>query len=152
MIHEKSAGVIVFRTHPKEGLQYLVLYHRGVYWNFPKGRVEPGETETEAALRELKEEAGIDNVKLVEGWRQQTQFFFKEKRNNKIELIKKDFILYLARAPIGTELKISSEHNGYGWFDFKTASKYLRFKGLKEILAEAESFIQHHINKFNHKK
>ena len=31
--------------------------------------------------------------------------------------------------------------NGYAWMDFKTATKYLKFKNLKEILAEAEYYI-----------
>lgn len=142
MLREKSAGIIIFRFHPTDGLQYLVLYHRGSYWNFPKGKVDEGESEGEAARRELQEEAGIDRVELIEGWRQQTQFFFKEERNGKKEFIKKDFILYLARATTNTQVKISREHNGYGWLDFKTACKYLRFKNLKEILAEADSYIR----------
>lgn len=149
MIREKSAGIIVFRIHPQEGVQYLVLYHRGNYWNFPKGRVEDGETETEGALRELREETGISGINLVSGWRQQTEFFFKEERNNKKELIKKDFILYLAKVSADTQVVVPNErHNGYGWFDFKTAAKHLRFKGLKEILAEADSFITAKLNSY----
>ncbi len=121
MIREKSAGVIIYRLHPQEGTQYLVLYHRGSYWNFPKGKVEAGESEAEAALRELAEETGLKNVKLIDGWRQQSDFFFKEERNGKIELIKKDFVLYLAQASMDAKVIISTEHNGYGWLDFKTA-------------------------------
>jgi len=141
MIREKSAGIIVFRRNPQEGVQYLVLYHRGSYWNFPKGKMEQGESEMETALRETAEEAGLSGLKLIDGFRQQTEFFFKEKRGNAVELIKKDFILYLAEAPMGAEPKLSHEHNGYGWFDFKTAGKFLKFKRTKEILAEAESLI-----------
>lgn len=151
MLREKSAGVIVFRFHPKEGVQYLVLYHRGNYWNFPKGHVEQGETETQGALRELQEETGITGIHLVDGWRQQTEFFFKEDRGDRKELIKKDFILYLAKAPIDMVLKISPEHNGYGWLDLKTANKYLRFKGLKEILSEADSYVNAKIEAHKHK-
>ncbi|MEK7653572.1 MAG: NUDIX domain-containing protein [Patescibacteria group bacterium] len=142
MIREKSAGIIVFRQNPRDGLQYLVLYHRGSYWNFPKGKVDEGESEMEAASRELKEETGIDKIEIIDGWRQQTQFFFNEGREGKKELIKKDFIIYLAKLPEGQEVKISHEHNGYGWMDAKTAGKYLRFKNLKEILAEADSYVK----------
>lgn len=141
MIKEKSVGIIVFRQHPQEGWQYLVLYHRGSYWNFPKGKVEAGESEMETALRETREEAGLADLKIIDGWRQQTQFFFKEKRTTGDELIKKDFIIYLAEVPMGQEPQISSEHNGYAWLDAKSAAKLLKFKNLKNILAEAESFI-----------
>lgn len=152
MIQEKSAGVIVFKYNPRDGLQYLLLYHRGTYWNFPKGKVDSGETETQTAVRELEEEAGIKGVKLVNGWRQETHFFFKEDRQGKKELIKKDFLIYLAQMPKNTKVNISSEHNGYGWFDFKTASKYLRFKNLKEILAEADSYINDKIKQYKKSK
>jgi len=148
MIREKSVGIIVFRHHPEEGLQYLVMYHRGSYWNFPKGKVEAGESEMETALRETQEEAGLANLKIIDGWRQQTQFFFKEKRSTGDELIKKDFILYLAEVPMGIEPQISHEHNGYAWLDSKTAAKYLKFKNLKEILVEADSYVNNKIKEY----
>lgn len=141
MIREKSVGIIVYRRNPQEGAQFLVLYHRGSYWNFPKGKVEGNESEIETGLRELKEETGLGNVRVIDGFRQQTEFFFKEKRGAAIELIKKDFILYLAEVPMNIEPILSHEHNGYGWFDFKLAGKFLKFKGIKEILAEADSIV-----------
>jgi len=141
MIREKSVGLIVFRRNPQEGIQYLVLYHRGSYWNFPKGKMEEGESELETGLRELQEETGLAGINAIDGFREQTEFFFKEHRAGRTELIKKDFILYLGEAPMSAELKLSSEHNGYCWLDFKTASKFVKFKRTKEILAEADFLI-----------
>ncbi len=148
MINEKSVGIIVFRFHPQEGLQYLVLYHRGSYWNFPKGKMELGENESQTALRELDEETGLNKLKIVDGWRQETEFFFKENRSGKMELIKKKFIIFLAKAQPNMAVKISSEHNGYGWLDYKTAVKYLKFKSLKSILTEADSYIKDKVDKY----
>lgn len=45
-------------------------------------------------------------------------------------------------------VKISSEHNGYGWLDYKTAVKYLKFKSLKSILTEADSYIKDKVDKY----
>ena len=153
MIREKSVGIILFRYNNRDKeIQYLVLYHRGTYWNFPKGKVETGESEVETAKRELKEETGIDNIQIIKGWRQQTDFFFKEDRGGKKELIKKDFILYLAKMPKGAEVKISAEHNGYGWFNYKIAGKYLKFKSLKEIIKEADSYVAKQIEEYRKQK
>jgi len=151
MIREKSAGLIIYRVRPKEGVQYLLLYLRGNYFNFTKGHVNEGESESETALREAFEETGLTDLKLVPDFRQQTHFFFKEQWKENPELIKKDLVLYLAQAPHDGNVIIQNketEHeiiNGYAWMDFKSACKYLKFKNLKEILEEAD----YHINKGN---
>jgi 8-oxo-dGTP pyrophosphatase MutT (NUDIX family) len=151
MINEKSVGVIVFRYNPNEKeVQYLVLYSRGTYWNFPKGKMDAGENEIQTAKRELAEETNVKNVQIIKGWRQQTQFFFKEERNGKKELIKKDFILYLAKMPKGAEVKVmeNHRHNGYAWLNVNVASKYLKFKKMKEIIKEADSYVNKKINDY----
>jgi phosphatase NudJ len=46
----------------KRGHRFLLVHERkhGQGWYFPAGRVEPGETFAEAALRETREEAGVE--------------------------------------------------------------------------------------------
>ena len=55
-----SAGVVVVR-HTRVGWRYLLLR---VYrtWDFPKGGVEPGETPWQAAVREVEEETGLNDL------------------------------------------------------------------------------------------
>ena len=55
-----AAGAVCWRQGPK-GLE-VVLIHRPKYndWSWPKGKVDPGETLPEAAIREVKEETGFD--------------------------------------------------------------------------------------------
>ena len=48
---QKSCGVIPFR-HRSGEKEYLVLLQTNNCWSFPKGHMEPGETEEETALRE----------------------------------------------------------------------------------------------------
>ncbi|MGE5585364.1 MAG: NUDIX domain-containing protein [Bacillota bacterium] len=52
--HEVSAGVVVFR-----GDEVLVIKNRFGEWVLPKGKVEPGETPEEAAVREVEEETKV---------------------------------------------------------------------------------------------
>jgi 8-oxo-(d)GTP phosphatase len=55
----RAAGGIVMRAGP--GGPEVVLVHRPAYddWSFPKGKLEPGEDESAAALREVEEETGL---------------------------------------------------------------------------------------------
>ncbi|MGE5129118.1 MAG: bis(5'-nucleosyl)-tetraphosphatase [Sphingomonadaceae bacterium] len=54
---ERAAGAVVFRR-TERGVRLLVLRaYRN--WDFPKGRIEPGESELEAAKREVAEETGL---------------------------------------------------------------------------------------------
>lgn len=54
-----AGGLVWWRSD--SGLR-LVLIHRRKYndWSFPKGKLEPGETWRQAAVREVREETGCD--------------------------------------------------------------------------------------------
>jgi 8-oxo-dGTP pyrophosphatase MutT (NUDIX family) len=56
----RAAGGIVWRRG-EGGAVEIVLVHRPAYddWSFPKGKLHPGETEAEAAVREVQEETGL---------------------------------------------------------------------------------------------
>ena len=59
-LKERAAGAVVFRRTDR-GLRLLVLRaYRN--WDFPKGLVEPGESELDAARREVAEETGLSDL------------------------------------------------------------------------------------------
>ena len=55
-----AAGGVVVDKETRE--PRVLLVHRPVFddWSFPKGKVDIGETVEQAALREVREEAGLD--------------------------------------------------------------------------------------------
>lgn len=55
----QAAGGVVMRKGPEE--TEIAVVHRPRYddWSFPKGKLDPGETFEEAALREVHEETGL---------------------------------------------------------------------------------------------
>ncbi|MCL2130911.1 MAG: NUDIX domain-containing protein [Lentimicrobiaceae bacterium] len=55
-IFERAAGGIVFKNDA------ILTIFRLNRWDFPKGHIEAGETDTAAALREVTEETGIDEL------------------------------------------------------------------------------------------
>jgi bis(5'-nucleosidyl)-tetraphosphatase len=145
MKHEKSAGAIVFRD--EGGKRYFLLLHykrindlknEHTYWDFPKGHVEGEETEVHTALREIEEETGIKDIKIIEGFREKIKYFF----NLKGVLINKEVVYFLCETQT-KEVKISDEHIGYCWSEFEEAKEMLDFKNSKEILIKANEFLCH---------
>jgi 8-oxo-dGTP pyrophosphatase MutT (NUDIX family) len=60
-----SAGVVVVRE-TAEGWRYLLL-RAFTHWDFPKGMVEPGEEPLAAAIREVREESLIEDLRFLWG-------------------------------------------------------------------------------------
>ncbi|MEK7089245.1 MAG: NUDIX domain-containing protein [Patescibacteria group bacterium] len=137
---EFSAGIIIFRR-TKEGPKFLILYHGGPYWNFPKGKLE-GETNFKAALREVDEETGIKQGELhFKSWfKVQDRFTYVRNR----EKIAKVVTYYLAETR-QKEVKIKivpdthegEQHEGYGWFLYRDAVRLLISPTLKQNLKRA---------------
>lgn len=55
----EAAGGVVFNEHN----EILVIYRLG-YWDLPKGKIDEGENSKDAAVREVKEETGINPIEL----------------------------------------------------------------------------------------
>ena len=90
MSYEKSCGAVVFRKYHGNIELLLIKHVVGGHWSFPKGHVEPGETEEQTALREIKEETGID-VELNTSFREVVSY--SPKRDTT-----KDVIYFLGKA------------------------------------------------------
>jgi 8-oxo-dGTP pyrophosphatase MutT (NUDIX family) len=60
-----SAGVVVVREMDDGARLLLLRAYRN--WDFPKGQVEPGEDPLSAAIRETREEAGVDDLEFAWG-------------------------------------------------------------------------------------
>lgn len=135
---ERSAGVIVFRDG-SAGREYLLLRSAsGGHWGFPKGRVEPGEDELKAALRELREEAGI-TVEILPGFREVLQYGFSRGS----ALFHKEAVYFLGRALSG-EIKLSREHLDYLWTSYVRTRQRLSYENAQELLDKAERFLAGH--------
>ena len=59
MRYEKSCGAVIFRRAEGAWNVLLIRHAKGRHISFPKGHVEPGETESQTAEREIQEETGL---------------------------------------------------------------------------------------------
>jgi 8-oxo-dGTP pyrophosphatase MutT (NUDIX family) len=62
MKRTESAGGVVVNGRG----QILVVSQHGTSWSLPKGHIEAGEDRLQAARREIREEAGITELELIE--------------------------------------------------------------------------------------
>lgn len=139
MKNEKSAGAIIFRK--KDGkIEYLVLMRNPKYWDLPKGNIEAGEDEEAAAKREVYEETGLSEIKVLSGFKEKEHYFYR--MNN--ELISKDVVFFLAEIK-GEKIKISKEHEGFAWLTIEEAVKKVKSK---ETLKKADDFLKNHLTRF----
>ncbi len=65
-IRTLSAGVVVVRRESNDWRCLLLRAFQ--YWDSPKGHVEAGETPLEAALREVREETGLEELDFIRGY------------------------------------------------------------------------------------
>lgn len=122
-----GAGVI-FCT---KGGKVLVLKKDNNMWGLPGGKPEGGESPRETAIREAKEETGIDAVNLTQPII--TNF------NSKI------YYSYISLLDDVVEVTLSKEHKKYDWIkikDLKTIKLFKLFRtNLKKIVNKIESEI-----------
>jgi 8-oxo-dGTP pyrophosphatase MutT (NUDIX family) len=134
-MEERSAGAVVFKTTKKETRLYVLLLNAG-RWDFPKGNMEDGETELQTVRREVGEETGLKGIKIVPGFRKVIEYFYRRDGKN----IHKQVVYLLAEAD-DEKVKISSEHQDFGWFSCSEAVARASYDNTKMLLAKADRFL-----------
>jgi bis(5'-nucleosidyl)-tetraphosphatase len=132
---EKSSGAVVFREAGRR--EYLLLNYGKGYWGFAKGNVEEGESEKDAARREVEEETGIHSAPFIKGFRDVVSYFFRRRGKT----VHKIVVYFLAHAE-NSQVTLSQEHIGYVWLPYEDAIRNLTFKNTKELLEKAEEFLE----------
>jgi 8-oxo-dGTP pyrophosphatase MutT (NUDIX family) len=136
MYDEVSAGAVLHIIDENFEIKYLILNYSYGHWDFPKGNIELGETETETIKREVMEETGIEDIKLIEGFRQQISYKYRKKS----KLVNKSVIYYLAETN-SNKVMLSFEHINFAWLNFNDALEKLSFDNSKRVLKNAKEFL-----------
>ena len=114
-LYEKSCGAIILHKNPVTGFvkTLLVRNHNGRNYSFPKGHVEKGETEQQTAIREVKEETGLD-IEIIDSFREVSDYCPFGK-------IKKRVVFFMAQT-FSDEVTIQEEEiDSCIWVDLRDA-------------------------------
>ena len=130
-----SAGAILFRD-TRGRREYLLLKSRPGDWEFPKGGVEGSEELQQTAIREVEEEAGITDFRLLNGFRDEYSYVFQAGG----ETIHKTVHLFIAESQEASA-ELSQEHRDHQWRDYDQAINTITQDGPRDILREAHRFL-----------
>lgn len=135
MKREKSCGALVYRYNNGQLLLLLLRHRHGGHWSFPKGHIEGCETEVETALREVREETGL-NVSLERGFRHAVEYYPKPN-------VKKQVVYFLGKAlPNEPVVRQEIEISELKWVEWEEAFRRVAFKNDKELLNMAKSHLE----------
>lgn len=104
------------------------------YWGFPKGHIDPGEKSAQAAIREVKEETGIE-AKIAKKLGDSRYIYTRDR-----EKIFKVVVMFLMEDIGGVPSAQLEEVQEVGWFNVEEALEKLSFK--KDVL-----FLKQALNK-----
>ncbi len=138
MHKERSAGFLLFRTASSTGARKYLILNYGRHWDLPKGHVEAGESDAAAALRELEEETGIRDVRVIPGFQEEISYRYTHPRRG---LSDKTVVFFLAC----TEEKnatLSHEHVGFEWLTADKATGRLTYANVRKLLRSAEEYLE----------
>lgn len=139
VLREKSCGIVPFREVDGEIL-YLVISSavtKREHWEFPKGGVEEGEREIETALRELWEETGVKDVRVLPGYREPIRYIYRRPEG----LVSKQVVYFIAEVGDPRVKLREVEAKDYRWANYEESRKLLRHANARALLARCHAFI-----------
>ena len=133
MKHEKSCGIIPFIIKNNETHVLLIKQNNGVI-GFPKGHVEPNESEEETALRECYEETNV-KASIVKGFREEISYYMEEYDAYKT------VVFFIGMVDESNAQRQESEISDIFVVDVKKALELITFDQTRELLSKAISFL-----------
>ncbi len=132
-----SAGGVVYKVVQGRVFFALVGRRRRNYWCLPKGRTEKGETEIQAAKREVFEEAGLTDVEVGE----KIGTISYEFRTKDSEDVHRKYVHFYLMKAKNDSLNVGTEFDRAMWFTPADALNMVTHSKEKEIVIKAAKML-----------
>lgn len=135
-----SSGGVAFRWKDSQPEIAIVSIKPKLRWQLPKGIVDPGESPQVTAVREVKEEAGVetDLIRLIET----IEYWYRSVKNGKPVRYHKYVHFYLLEYRRGDVSNHDHEVEEARWVSFDEALEMLDFKSEREVVEKARQLIE----------
>ncbi len=130
----KSLFIVTYNLESKKP-EYIIqkrkLHWKG--WEFPKGAIEKRETKIKAIKREIKEETGLEIIK-IKNHKTKGKYLYKKELKDRPGIIGQTYTLYSVQVK-KAKIKIDKkEHSSSKWVSYLQAMKLLTYKNQKDCL------------------
>lgn len=130
---ERSYGAVVYKLADNKIL-YLIEHMVLGHISLPKGHIEKGETEEECAIREIKEETGLD-VKLDTSFRETISY-------SPVKDVMKDVTFFTALINSDKIFPQKEEVNRIEFLPYDEADKILTYQTDRDVLYKADKYLK----------
>lgn len=130
VVREPTSGGIVFRRNPKGDLEILLIQDAKDRWTIPKGHIEEGEAAKDTAEREIREETGLQEMRVL-NWLGKINFRYR--RASSLVLMTTDIFLVQAKGNTN-KLKPEDWMNGIKWFPATEALDKIEYEDIGKII------------------
>lgn len=140
VVREPTAGGIIFRQKTKGQVEILLIQDAKNRWTIPKGHIEEGETAKDTAEREIREETGLQEMKVL-NWL--GKIHFRYRRANSLVLMTTEIFLVKA---VGETDQLAPEDwmNGIKWFKATDALDKIEYEDISKLILLAMKRIREH--------
>ncbi|HSX32068.1 MAG TPA: NUDIX domain-containing protein, partial [Candidatus Saccharimonadales bacterium] len=131
VVHETTAGGVIFRRSASDGkLEILLIQDAKDRWTIPKGHVEPNEEPKQTAEREIREETGLQEMKVF-NWLGKVSFRYRRGQT----LVLMTMHIYLVQA-LGDTNKLNPEDclNDITWFPSGVAIDKIAYDDIGNLI------------------
>ncbi|MBI1856891.1 NUDIX domain-containing protein [Candidatus Saccharibacteria bacterium] len=130
VVREPTAGGVIFRHNDKNEIEILLIQDARNRWTIPKGHIEEGESAKQTAEREIREETGLEEVKIL-SWLGKINFRYRRQQS----LVLMTTEIFLVKALNRTD-KIKPEDwmNDIKWFTATEALDKIEYDDIGKLM------------------